>query len=39
MAKKLIDLCLENNLIIVNGRYLGNSFGKCKFFSCQGGKV
>ena len=37
-GKKLIGLCLENNLRIANGRCLGNSFGKCTFFSCQGGK-
>ena len=31
MAKKLIDLYLQNNLRIVNGRCLSNSFGKCTF--------
>ena len=37
-GKKLIDLCLENNLRIANGRCLGYPVGKCTFFSCQGGK-
>ena len=37
-GKKLIGLCLENNLRIADGRCLGDSFGKCTFFSCQGGK-
>ena len=37
-GKKLINLCLENNLRIVNGRCLGDSFGRATFVSPVGGK-
>ena len=36
--KKLINLCKENNLRIINGRCLGDSFGQCTF-SRQGAKA
>ena len=32
MGKKLINLCKEYNLRIINGRCLGDSFGQCTFF-------
>ena len=31
-GKKLINLCKENSLRIINGRCLGDSFGQCTFF-------
>ena len=31
-GQQIILLCKENNIRIVNGRCLGNSFGKCTFF-------
>ena len=37
MGKKLINLCIENNLRIINGRCLGDSFRQCTFFR-QGAK-
>ena len=30
-GKKLINICEENNLRIINGRCLGDSFGQCTF--------
>ena len=37
-GQKLIEVCIENNLRIINGRCIGNSFGKCTFFTTKGGK-
>ena len=37
-GQQIIQLCKENNIRIVNGRCLGDSFGKCIFFSPQGYK-
>ena len=36
-GKKLINLCKENNLRIINGRCLGDSFNQSTFFR-QGAK-
>ena len=37
-GEKLINLCKENNLRIINGRCLGDSFDQCTFFR-QGAKI
>ena len=34
-GQQIIQLCKENNIRIVNGRCLGDSSGKCTFFSPQ----
>ena len=37
-GQQIIQLCKKNNIRIMNGRCLGDSFGKCTFFSLQGYK-
>ena len=37
-GEKLINLCKENNLRIINGRCLGDSFDQCTFFR-QGARI
>ena len=37
-GQQIIQLCKENNKRIVTGRCLGDSFGKCTFFSPKGYK-
>ena len=37
-GQKLIELRIENSLRIINGKCIGDPFGKCTFFTTKGGK-